>query len=195
MPLFSIESEKVLGMSHTGEVTVDGESAVELSDEEVDILVRLIRENKTTDVEELDLENLYPVIYDKLDTACYDMEYNAEEMHWLMEGYRSHYFDYDADELMDYCKEKLGFTFEFKPEEHFNDDELEEYQEDPESFEDTITDIEYDAFYEWLDDYVDQATDDQLRDLFYNHMECDLDMDPVSYTVQIPPAIIKMAEQ
>ena len=72
-------------MSHTGEVTVDGESAVELSDEEVDILVRLIRENKTTDVEELDLENLYPVIYDKLDTACYDMEYNAEEMHWLME--------------------------------------------------------------------------------------------------------------
>ena len=195
MSLYSIESEKVLGMSHTGEVTVDGESAVELSDEEVDILVRLIRENKTTDVEELDLENLYPVIYDKLDTACYDMEYNAEEMHWLMEGYRSQYFDYDAGELMNYCKEKLGFTFEFKPEEHFNDDELEEYQEDPESFEDTINDIEYDAFYEWLDDYVDQATDDQLRDLFYNHMECDLDMDPVSYTVQIPPAIIKMAGQ
>lgn len=58
----------------------------------------------------------------------------------------------------------------------------------------TSTDIEYDTFYEWLDDYVDQATDDQLRDLFYNHMECDLYMDPVSYTVEIPPAIIKMAE-
>ena len=195
MSLYSIESEKVLGITHTGEVTVNGESAVELTDEEVAILVRLIRENDTTDVEDLDLENLYPAIFDKLDTACRDMEFRAEEMHWLMEGYQSHYFDYDERKLMAYCEENLGFAYEFKPEDYFNDDELEEYLEDPESFEDTINDIVSEAFNDWLDDYIDKATDDQLRDLFYNHMECDLDMDPVSYTVQIPPAIIKMAEQ
>ena len=195
MSLYSIESEKVLGITHTGEVTVNGESAVELTDEEVAILVRLIRENDTTDVEELDLENLYPAIFDKLDTACRDMEFRAEEMHWLLDGYHSHYFDYNERKLMAYCEENLGFAYEFKPEDYFNDDELEEYLEDPEAFEDTINDIVSEAFNDWLDDYIDKATDDQLRDLFYNHMDCDLDMDPVSYTVQIPPAIIKMAEQ
>ena len=169
MSLYSIESEKVLGMSHTGEVTFDGESAVELSDEEVDILVRLIRENGTADVEELDLENLYPAIFYKLDSAYHDMESHAEEMHWLWEGYESHYFDYDEDEL-------------------------EEYQEDPEAFEDTISDLESEAFAEWLDGYVHSLSDDQLCSFFYEHMNCDLSMDPVSYTVEIPPAIIKMAE-
>ena len=34
MALYSIESEQCLGMSHHGAVTVNGESAVELSDEE-----------------------------------------------------------------------------------------------------------------------------------------------------------------
>lgn len=81
MALYSIESEQFLGMSHSGAVTVNGESAVELSDEEVDILVKLIKENGTTDVEELDLENLYPDIYEKLDDAYRDMAYDAEEMH------------------------------------------------------------------------------------------------------------------
>jgi hypothetical protein len=35
MALYSIESEQCLGMSHHGAVTVNGESAVELSDQEV----------------------------------------------------------------------------------------------------------------------------------------------------------------
>ena len=47
MALYSIESEQCLGMTHFGgAVTVNGESAVELSDEEVDILVKLIKEKK-----------------------------------------------------------------------------------------------------------------------------------------------------
>ena len=53
MALYSIESEQCLGMSHSGAVTVNGESAVELSDEEVDILVKLIKEKDSTDVKEL----------------------------------------------------------------------------------------------------------------------------------------------
>ena len=34
MALYSIESEQCLGISHSGAVTVNGESAVELSDDE-----------------------------------------------------------------------------------------------------------------------------------------------------------------
>ena len=195
MALYSIESEQFLGMSHTGEVTVNGESAVELSDEEVDILVKLIKENNSTDVEELDLENLHPDIYSKLDEAYHDMAYKAEEIHWLREGYDNHYFEYDEDKLMDYCEKNLGFSFEFKPEEYFDEDELEDYKESPDSYEDEIYEEKNRVFSEWLDDYVESLSDDEARSFFYDHMDADLDMDNVDYTVEIPAPIIKKAQE
>ena len=195
MALYSIESEQCLGMSHHGAVTVNGESAVELSDEEVDILVKLIKEKGTTDVEALDLENLYPDIYEKLDDAYRDMAYNAEEMHWLWEGYNNGYYEYDVYELMDYCEKNLGFSYEFKPEEYFDEDDLEYYKEDPESYEDEIEEAKSEAFSEWLDDYVSGLDDDEARDFFYEHMDADLNMDDVEYTVEIPQAIINKAKQ
>ena len=195
MALYSIESEQCLGISHSGAVTVNGESAVELSDEEVDILVKLIKEKGTTDVEELDLEHLHPDIYNKLDEAYYDMAYKAEEIHWLWEGYYGSYFEYDEDKLMSYCEKNLGFSFEFKPEDYFDEDDLEYYNEDPESYEDEIHDVKYEAFSEWLDEYVKGLSDDEARDFFYNHMDADLNMDNVEYTVEIPLAIIKKAKE
>lgn len=195
MALYSIESEQFLGMSHTGEVTVNGESAVELSDEEVDILVKLIKDKNSTDVEELDLENLYPAIYSKLDEAYYDMAYNAEEIHWLWEGYYNHYFEYDEDKLMNYCEKNLGFSFEFKPEEYFNEDELEDYKESPDSYEDEIYEEKNRVFSKWLDDYVNSLSDEEARSFFYDHMDADLNMDDVDYTVEIPAAIIKKAQE
>ena len=186
MALYSIESEQCLGISHSGAVTVNGESAVELSDEEVDILVKLIKEKGTTDVEELDLENLHPAIYKKLDEAYYSMAYEAEEMHWLWEGYYSGYFEYDEDKLKEYCKANCGFSYVFNKEEngYDEDEEVDEYE---------IEDAENEAFSEWLDEYVKGLSDDEARDFFYNHMDADLDMDNVEYTVEIPPAIINKA--
>lgn len=195
MALYSIESEQCLGMSHHGAVTVDGESVVELSDEEVDILVKLIKEKGSTDIGDLDLEDLYPEIYKKLDEAYYKMAYDAEEMHWLWEGYYNGYYEYDDDELMDYCEKNLGFSYEFKPEEYFDEDDLEYYKEDPESYEDEIEEAKNDAFSEWLDDYVSGLDDDEARDFFYEHMDADLNMDDVEYTVGIPQAIINKAQQ
>ena len=195
MALYSIESEQCLGMSHSGAVTVNGESAVELSDEEVDILVKLIKEKGSTDIGDLDLEDLYPEIYKKLDEAYYKLAYDAEEMHWLWEGYNNGYYEYDVYELMDYCEKNLGFSYEFKPEEYFDEDDLEYYKEDPESYEDEIEEAKNDAFSEWLDDYVSGLDDDEARDFFYEHMDADLNMDDVEYTVGIPQAIINKAKQ
>ena len=195
MALYSIESEQCLGMSHSGAVTVNGESAVELSDEEVDILVKLIKEKDSTDVGDLDLEHLHPDIYKKLDEAYYQMAYDAEEMHWLWEGYYNGYYEYDDDELMAYCEKELDFSFEFKPEEYFDEDDLEYYKEDPESYEDEIYDVKCEAFHEWLSDYVSGLSDDEARDFFYNHMDADLNLDDVEYTVEIPQAIIAKAQQ
>ena len=196
MALYSIESEQCLGMSHHGAVTVNGESAVELSDEEVNILVKLIKEKGTTDVEALDLENLYPDIYEKLDEAYSDMAYRAEEIHWLWEGYNNGYFEYDSEKLMDYCEKELGFEFEYDVKDYYLDDpeDLEEGEE-PEIDEDMLEEDKSDAFSEWLDDYLSDLSDDEARDFFYNHMDADLNMDGVEYTVGIPEAIIAKAKQ
>ena len=111
MPIFSIECEQSLGMTHFGgEVTAEGESTVDLTDEEVKLLVDLIREKDSTDVEELELEEKYPKLYGKLDDAYRDMAYRAEEMHWLWEGYNNGYFEYDTEELMDYCEKELDYA-------------------------------------------------------------------------------------
>ena len=87
MSLYSIESEKVSAMSHVGEVTIDGERAVELSDDEVDILVKLIKGKGSADIRELDIENLCPAIYEKLNNAYRDKAYKAEEIRRLWDGY------------------------------------------------------------------------------------------------------------
>jgi len=194
MALYSIESEQCLGMSHHGAVTVNGESAVELSDEEVDILVKLIKEQGNTDVEALDLENLYPDIYEKLRDAYRDMAYNAEELHWLWEGYNNGYFEYDSEELMNYCERELGFKFEYDEKDYYLDDpeDLEEGEE-PDIDEDQIEEDKNDAFSEWLDDYVNGLSDKEAKSFFYEHMNADLDMDGVDYSVEIPEAIIKKA--
>ena len=197
MALYSIESEQCLGMTHFGgAVTVNGESAVELSDEEVDILVKLIQEKNSTDVGDLDLETLHPDIYKKLDEAYSDMAYRAEEIHWLWEGYNNGYFEYDSEKLMDYCEKELGFEFEYDVKDYYLDDpeDLEEGEE-PEIDEDMLEEDKSDAFSEWLDDYLSDLSDDEARDFFYNHMDADLNMDGVEYTVGIPEAIIAKAKQ
>jgi hypothetical protein len=196
MALYRIESEQCLGMSHHGAVTVNGESAVELSDEEVDILVKLIQEKHSTDVGDLDLETLHPDIYKKLDEAYSDMAYRAEEIHWLWEGYNNGYFEYDSEKLMDYCEKELGFEFEYDVKDYYLDDpeDLEEGEE-PEIDEDMLEEDKSDAFSEWLDDYLSDLSDDEARDFFYEHMDADLNMDGVEYTVGIPEAIIAKAKQ
>jgi len=198
MALYSIESEQFLGMSHSGAVTVNGESAVELSDEEVDILVKLIQENDSTDVEDLDLENLYPDIYEKLDEAYHDMAFHAEYMHWLWEGYENGYYEYDEDELMDYCERELDFTFEYDEDDNLDDDA--ELDVDPELNDDDDDDEQYyaklRAFRSWLDDYLHSLSDDEALSFMNEHMDaCIEDEEVEEYTVSIPEAIIQKAKE
>ena len=196
MALYSIESEQCLGMTHFGgAVTVNGESAVELSDEDVDILVKLIKEKNTVNVDELDIATTHPDLYEKLDDAYCEMANDAEELHWLWEGYHNGYFEYDSEELMNYCERELGFKFEYDEKDYYLDDpeDLEEGEE-ADIDEDQIEEDKNDAFSEWLDDYVSGLDDDEARDFFYEHMDADLNMDDVEYTVGIPQAIINKAQ-
>jgi hypothetical protein len=195
MALYSIEGEQCLGMSHCGAVTVNGESAVELSDEEVNILVQLIKEKGTTDVDELDIATSHPDLYEKLDNAYREMAYDAEELHWLWEGYYNGYFEYDSEELMNYCERELAFKFEYDEKDYYLDDpeDLEEGEE-PDIDENQIEEDKYEAFSKWLNDYVNGLPDKEAKYFFYEHMNADLDMDNVEYTVEIPAEIIKKAQ-
>lgn len=174
MAKYSIESELFLGMSHSGAVTTCGENSVELSDEEVNILIDLIRVKKSTDVDELNIEESHPDLYEKLREAYYNLAYDAEETHWLWEGYKNGYFEYDKKELMNYCKSNCGFSFEYS--------------------KDDYTDAVLDAFKKWLDDYLNGLSDKEVKDFFYNHMNAGLELDDIEYSVEIPEAIIRKAK-
>ena len=191
MALYNIESENVLETPHTGDTTINGERAVELSDKEVDILVKLIKENESTDVGNLDLENLYPEIYEKLDNAYRDMAYKAEEIRRLWDGYYNNCYEYDFFDLMDKKKKNLGFTFYVNLKDFFDDEDLENL----EACEEIIDDAKSEAFFDWLCDYIEDLSDDEAREFFYNHMNAKVNMDNVEYTVGIPQAIINKAEK
>ena len=79
MALYRLENDTCLGITYSGgAVNVESEGYVELSDEEVAKIVDLIRQKGTTDIDELELEEKYPDIYEKLREAYHDMAYNAE---------------------------------------------------------------------------------------------------------------------
>ena len=187
MAEYKIECEQFLGFSHSGSVTTSGESTIELSDEEVTTLVQLIREKGTTDVGELGLETSHPELYAKLDEAYHDMARHAEYMHWLWEGFDNGYYEYDEEELMDYCERECGFNFEFIEEDYL--DENGEIDEESKEYAKSA------AFHDWLDDYVRSLSDDDAAEFMRDHMDAEIDVDDVEYTVNIPEDIIKKAKE
>ena len=69
--------------------------------------------------------------------------------------------------------------------------------EDGDFDEEAYEESKYDAFVEWLDDYIYSLDDDELIDFLVNHMNAEVDMSSWSedYTVSLPPAIIEMAAE
>ena len=186
MALYSIYNDTCLGWSHSGPVNVESDGFVELSDEEVTKIVELIRKEGTSDVEELRLKELYPDIYKKLDDAFYKMAYDAEEKHWLWEGYYNGYYEYNEEELIAYCTENFGFIFEYDEEDYIKEGELDE---------DALFDDKIDAFNYWLDNYVSSLNEEDAIKFLKEHLNAEVDLydDEIAYEVAIPEAIIKMA--
>lgn len=202
MPTFSIETETILGISHSGEIVAEGEGTVELTDEEVQQLIELIRENGgETDVEKLELEEKYPEIYETLDEAYREAASEAAFRHWMIEGYECNYFD-EPDDFME-AVEAAGL-FKFEPsaeqiEQQFREDYgLEDGDEiDPDDLEDYLEDAKCDAFYDCVNEYYNSLDEDgrvAFIERFYADALNDWDSSNVDYEVDIPPAIIEMAE-
>ena len=75
---------------------------VDLSDEEVQTLVELMRKHNSYDVEELNLEESYPDIYDKLNEECRSIAIDVAIAEALREA---HYYEAEEfwDRLYEYC--------------------------------------------------------------------------------------------
>lgn len=187
MPVFEIESEICLGFSHFGGVYNDCCGEVELFDEETEQLVKLMRDNDSSDMEDLELEDKFPEIFNKLDKAYREAAYKAEEEHWLDEGYQHmecHQYD-DAD-MIEYLQEKGAWDFEY--------DEEEFTGEDGQLDEDALTDAQNEYLHEEaLDNYLTGLHGEERYDFLRNKVGIDVDVQGCDYKVEIPQEIINLA--
>lgn len=187
MPSFEIELEICLGFSHCGGVYNDEYGDVELTDEEVDQLVTLMREEESSDIEDLELEERLPEIYKKLDDAYRELAYKAEEEHWLEEGY-NHYecHNFEKADMIAYIKEKGEWNFEYNEEEFLD--------ENGQPDEEAIFDAECEYLYEEaLDDYLAGLDGEERYDFLRNKVGIDVDPQGCEYEIKIPEEIVKIA--
>ena len=109
MAEYEIKFNRYNGWSQdNGNIPVES-AFVELSDEEVQILVDLMSQEETDDVLELNLEELYPDIFDKLSEACDSIANDIA----LAEAIReAHYYDEEdtfLDKLQDHCEMEYDY--------------------------------------------------------------------------------------
>jgi len=181
MAKYNIKCEQSIDIPQYRVVTANGKSTVELSDEEVATLVKLIREKSTTSIDELGIATFHPELYAKLDEAYGNMARKTEYMFWLWECFEDDDFGYDRKELIDYCERECGFNFE-----HNKDDNLDEEE---------LYETKYEAFLEWLDKYVRSMSDDDAARFMCEHMDADIEVEDVEYKVDIPEDIIRKAKE
>lgn len=177
-----------LGFSHCGMMAAEGHGTVEFSDEEVAILIKLIRDKGTTDVVALGLKTTYPEIFKKLNKAYRETAREATIDHWYMEGFYDGYYEYDEEELMYYCSETYNFVFEYNEEDYLD--------ENGEFDEDTFYDDRSAAFNDWLEVFVESLNCQERIKFLREHMNADVDLSnlELDYITGIPQGIVKLAE-
>lgn len=179
-------------MSYWGEEYTDGGvGTLELTDEQVARLVALIREHDgETDIEELELQEKYPDIYEALDEAYRKVAYDDEYNFWLIRGFKDGVYDAPSN-IMEICKEKYGFEF--------NPDNMDEYLDENGNLDEDALDMaKREAFYEWEEEYTNGLCEDELVDFIhdiYGDDHVNMNGADLQYTIQIPDEIWSMANE
>ena len=187
MPTFPIDLNLYFGTAHYGDVTADGYGEVELSDEDVQKLVNLIRENGgETDVEKLQISEKYPDIFSTLDDAYYELASQTAYIHWVNAGYDNGWYELSDDEIAENC-EAFGFKFEFDPDEFKGEDGVFD--------EDAMKEAKSEALYRWIKEYRSPLNDYDdalfLAEVF--NLEPEDYNGNLDYSVELPDEIIAMA--
>lgn len=187
MQTFSLNFTHSLGCSHMGDVTADAKATVEFCQEELDALVALMKSKNSADVEALNLQEVLPEVYRKLDEAIMGAVVEAERHHWLLGGFYEGAYEYDVYEVMEYCEENCGFEFIYDEEEYMD--------EDGELDEEALEDAKQEAFDEWLPDYIESLDLPERSKFIQEQLNGEVDMSGIdaNYDVFIPEEIINLA--
>lgn len=197
MAQYTIRPKAFLGMSHCGEMSAYGCGTIELNDDEVKTLAELINKYKSADVEVMGLETATPELFQKLDQACCNIAYEAEEEYWLMEGFENGYYEYDEQELMEYCKLNCGYEYPDGEVEQIDEEDIQEA--DCEWDESWANEIELEDesahFQEWLLWHLHSLSHEEMVSFCREHMNAEVDMgEAPQYEVVIPVEVYDMSE-
>ena len=189
-----------LGFSHCGSVSTTAQGEFEMPDEYVETIVALIREHDTTDINELQLEELHPEIFEFLNENINKIYCIAEEAHFMRRGFAEGDWSEFDDDLIDYCEKELGFEYDDEEEDYddfyedeYKDDENEDDEADEEDDDDDYDYKRHSQFESWLRNYVETLTDQELLDFFYEHINTGFGSCQSEYEIEIPQQIIDLA--
>lgn len=165
-----------------------GEVEVELSDKEVEDIIKLIHETDTTDVESMELEEHLPEVYKKLEDACSSAAIRAAYTECLKDGYYNNFYEYNTRDVMHYCECNCGYEFKI--------DNSKYSGAEPDEIYDLIEDDKLEDFSNWLKNYINSSSDIEVIKLIEKQMggSAELQGDETEYDIELPPAIIEMAE-
>lgn len=164
-----------------------GESVLELTDEQLKILVDLIKENDgETDIEKLELEEKYPEIYEAFHDAFLQPVAFDGSVQWAVDVYMDGYFDGPSDEEIIAVMESEGiFSFEYEEDDYLDEEgELDEerlIEDKCEAWRAFFEELSYEKKYELLDRF--------FGDQIYKYDTLEL-----TGNMYIPGEIIEMAE-
>ena len=181
----TIDEDLCLGYSHCGSVCANAYGEFEMADADVEILVALIREKGTTDINELGIEQSHPTIYDLLEKEIYKIYQIAVTAHFIREEIND-YFEYD-DGVIDYCIQKYGFD----PDEECEDEDYgdEEYEDEEEEYEAKL----HSRFVNWISFYASTLSDKELVDFNSDTVNIAVDFYADEFALEIPRQIIDLA--
>ena len=204
MTKYKFDLKAFLGYRHFGgAVYSESAGVVELSDEEVKKLVALIRESGfKTDVDEIDLSEKLPEIYEKLEEAYTDAFYCSIDKEAFWDAYDEDQL-IGASSLMELCEKKYGFDFDAMiNNENFRDKYLrcgESYlKKDGTPLKRYYKTVKKDFFSRWFNDFMKGLTKDEfdsfIDDNFYEINLSHGEWYDYQYTIEIPKEIVKMAK-
>ena len=165
-----------------------GESVLELTDEQVNTLVDLIKAHEgETDIESLELEEKYPGIYDAFREAFIQPVAYDGSLQWAIDGYLYDYFDGPSDEsIMDEIEAEGYFKFEYNEDDYLD--------EDGELMEEELREDKCEAWREYFEE-LPREKQFEFLDRFYKDYIYDYDTQELTGDMYIPEEIVQLARQ
>lgn len=171
--------------------TIVSVGELELTDEEVKTLIELYKEAESADLDDLDLEEDYPELYQKFLDAYEAIEPDAYNQQYLC--YQTWAIDeidtwgVDFSEAVATAKEKYGFK---KGEEANDESEKEADDEEYNNGNDL-----YEELVEWAMNKLEELNTDEGIDFITDVFGIEVDETPtLEYTMELPKEIVDMAD-